>query len=146
MHAATKERESQMRGHHHHVGPSPTLQIGNVLGTAGVVPVALSSSSPTNSVHPPQRAYGAAYAIYPAGNAGDSDTISLDMSINPNLEPYAITALLTDDLLPINTRSYSRDIGEPNASEIPSEGYIRQISSDSSKPQVQAVFSLFDIP
>ncbi|KAJ7071246.1 Urb2/Npa2 family-domain-containing protein [Mycena amicta] len=60
---------------------------------------------------------------------GDAEPISFDLSIGKSLDPHALTTLLTDDLLPIGTRQAGPD-------DAPlSDAYIRQISSDRSKPQ-----------
>lgn len=61
------------------------------------------------------------------------DPQSLDMNLTPDVEPYAITALLTDDLLPIGFRREGREGGYE-------EGGIRQVSRDAEKPQVLSSF------
>ncbi|KAJ7492847.1 hypothetical protein FB451DRAFT_1219777 [Mycena latifolia] len=62
---------------------------------------------------------------------GDSEPMSLDLSISNSLDPHVITTLLTDDLLPIGTRQ----AGPEDTPLSLSEAYIRQISCDRSKPQ-----------
>ncbi|KAJ6574875.1 hypothetical protein B0H19DRAFT_1126113 [Mycena capillaripes] len=61
---------------------------------------------------------------------GESEPMSLDLSIGPSLDLHAITTLLTDDLLPIGTKQAGPD--DNPLSETP---HIRQISCDRSKPQ-----------
>ncbi|KIY43296.1 hypothetical protein FISHEDRAFT_62807 [Fistulina hepatica ATCC 64428] len=57
--------------------------------------------------------------------------ISLDLSTPDVLEPHVITALLTDDLLPVGTKH----AGPEATGQLPDTNYIRQISCVSSKPQ-----------
>ncbi|KAJ6627157.1 hypothetical protein B0H10DRAFT_422538 [Mycena sp. CBHHK59/15] len=61
---------------------------------------------------------------------GESEPLSLDLSISRSLDPHVITALLTDDLLPIGTRQAG-----PDDTPLSETAYIRQISCDRSKPQ-----------
>ncbi|KAF7339845.1 Zn(2)-C6 fungal-type domain-containing protein [Mycena venus] len=61
---------------------------------------------------------------------GESEPLSLDLSISRSLDPHFITTLLTDDLLPIGTKQAGPD--DSPLSETP---HIRQISGDRSKPQ-----------
>jgi len=61
---------------------------------------------------------------------GESEPLSLDLSISNSLDPHFITTLLTDDLLPIGTKQAGPD--DSPLSETP---HIRQISGDRSKPQ-----------
>lgn len=67
----------------------------------------------------------------PSQNSTFIDPSSLDMSITDALEPYAITALLTDDLLPIGSTGYRQASSDDTAQE----GHIRQISKDRAHPQ-----------
>lgn len=66
--------------------------------------------------------------------ASISGPTSLDLSTTDTLEPHVLTVLLTDDLLPIGNRQTG------SGSELPDTGYIRQISSDRSKPRY-AIFT-----
>ncbi|KAJ7431794.1 hypothetical protein B0H11DRAFT_2128456 [Mycena galericulata] len=61
---------------------------------------------------------------------GESEPISLDLSISKSLDPHVITTLLTDDLLPIGTRQAG-----PEDAPLSETAHIRQISCDRSKPQ-----------
>ncbi|KAJ7932633.1 hypothetical protein B0H13DRAFT_1956283 [Mycena leptocephala] len=61
---------------------------------------------------------------------GESEPMSLDLSISKSLDPHVITTLLTDDLLPIGTKQAG-----PDDSPLSETAYIRQISCDRSKPQ-----------
>ncbi|TRM69249.1 hypothetical protein BD626DRAFT_544051 [Schizophyllum amplum] len=58
------------------------------------------------------------------------EPMSLDLSTPDSLDPHVITALLTDDLLPIGSKQAG-----PDHTQLPDTSYIRQISTVSSKPQ-----------
>ncbi|KAJ7655051.1 hypothetical protein DFH06DRAFT_488965 [Mycena polygramma] len=61
---------------------------------------------------------------------GESEHMSLDLSIGGSLDPHVLTTLLTDDLLPIGTKQAG-----PDDSPLTETAHIRQISCDRSKPQ-----------
>ncbi|KAJ6519595.1 hypothetical protein C8R45DRAFT_27475 [Mycena sanguinolenta] len=61
---------------------------------------------------------------------GEPEPISFDLSISRSMDAHALTTLLTDDLLPIGTKQAGPD--DSPLSETP---YIRQISTDRTKPQ-----------
>ncbi|KAJ7706424.1 hypothetical protein B0H17DRAFT_628842 [Mycena rosella] len=114
--------------------PSPTTNVASASSH-----LTIDSPSPGNVKRPrsPEDGSAALQALsYAAAQEkrmriGESEPISLDLSISRALDPHVITTLLTDDLLPIGTRQ----AGPEDTPLSDTAGYIRQISCDRSKPQ-----------
>ncbi|KAJ7783536.1 hypothetical protein DFH07DRAFT_190405 [Mycena maculata] len=118
--------------------PSPTTNLNHIASTPSSSHLTVDSPSPGKVKRPrsPDDGSAALQALsYAAAQEkrlriGESEPMSLDLSISRSLDPHVITTLLTDDLLPIGTRQAGPD--DTPLSETP---HIRQISSDRSKPQ-----------
>ena len=106
-------------------GPSSTDKRPRVVSSAS-----MSGQENSNGldalIHAASREKRLAISPYP-------EPISLDLSTPDALEPHVITALLTDDLLPIGAKQAG-----PDHTQLPETSYIRQISTVGSKPQVRA--------
>ncbi|KAL1696073.1 hypothetical protein GGG16DRAFT_44445 [Schizophyllum commune] len=103
-------------------GPSSTDKRPRVVSSAS-----MSGQENSNGldalIHAASREKRLAISPYP-------EPISLDLSTPDALEPHVITALLTDDLLPIGAKQAG-----PDHTQLPETSYIRQISTVGSKPQ-----------